>query len=136
MDEKNPELFVSSMVSLRNGRNALQVTIKDRFGGMLEKSFTVRYTGIALSAQFKEREATLHDLATLEGEGSIGSVLHIMRKKGNKMVKVMEHSLEESSKFSLSIPLEIGPNEFQLFLRKETNQSPVLTRLITRKMTD
>jgi tight adherence protein C len=135
-DEKNPELFVSSMGSLRNGRNDLQVTIKDRFGGLLEKSFTVRYTGIALTAQFKEREATLHDHATLEGEGSIGSVLHITRKKGNKFVKVSEHTLEESSKFVLNVPLEVGLNEFRIFLRKETNQSPILKRLITRKMTD
>jgi tight adherence protein C len=135
-DEKNPELFVSSIVSLRNGRNDLLVSIKDRFGGLLEKSFTVRYAGIALNAQFKEREATLGELATLEGEGSQGSTLFITRKKGNKFVSVLEHSLQDSSKFSLDIPLEVGLNEFRLFLRKETNQSPILSRLITRKMTD
>ena len=36
-DEKNPELFVSSIASLRNGRNDLQVSIKDPFGGLLER---------------------------------------------------------------------------------------------------
>jgi len=135
-DEEEKDQFTTSLRSLIHGRNHLTVLVKDRFGGALEKSYNIFYRGISVKAQFKEKSPTLAEEVTLIGEAAQGSTLHILKLKGNKTVPVKEVVLEDSTRFSVQVPLDVGPNVFHIFIRRDNDQSPVLQRSMERRMTE
>jgi hypothetical protein len=130
------EKFTTPLLELRQGRNQLQINLSDQWGGELEKKYSIMYEGMSLKAEFKEKNETLLEEALLQGEGELSTVLVVMKRSGSRAVPIIELELVDDIRFSLPIALDIGVNEFQMFLRKGSQQSPTLRRSIVRKMSE
>ncbi len=130
--------FLSQEATLKSGTNRLNITIIDSTGLSLTVTRYVKYTGVEVRAEFKEKNETFSIYGTLVGKATKNSKVVIKReftkKKKTLYEEVMKIDVAGEGNFEVKIPLEPGLNKFLIYAEKDGSESPYLRKEITRKL--
>lgn len=136
-DENNGS-FLSKEAILKGGTNKLVARITDNTGMSFSVSNYIKYAGVEVRADFKEKSATFETSATLIGEATKNCIVAVKKEiieKGKvSYEEVAKVNVGEDGNFETKVSLEPGLNKFLIYAEKDGLESPYLRREITRKL--
>ena len=137
--DENSGYFLSKEGTLRGGTNKLVVKVIDESGLSCSVTRYIKYEGVEVRAEFKEKNETFEYFATLIGKATKGSTVVIKKEvtdKGKAVYKdVVKINIgEEVENFEIKLPIEPGTNKYLIYAVKDGLESPYIRQEIVRKL--